>query len=79
MTDKPDLSNALKTYTVVSKCKATAKCKGMLDFGVVNVESLSVLTERLRSQRTQTASCPICQKDAEYTFRDYLASPLAVC
>lgn len=60
------------TFQIIARCTATARCKGMLGFGVMSVES-HLVAERLREVNPQTATCPICLKDEGYTSQNFVA------
>jgi hypothetical protein len=66
----------MKTYAVVAKCKATPDCPGMPKFGTTTAESLEALTQQLRNFSKKKQDCPACKQFAEYSYLDYLATPL---
>jgi hypothetical protein len=66
----------MEVYSVLARCKATLNCLGRPHFGFTYAEDLHVLTDHLRNFAPQPAVCPICQKEARYSFVDYFAERL---
>jgi hypothetical protein len=63
------------TYEVLAKC-VTPKCKGTVSFGTTTSTALD-LVEHIHNFAPKKAKCPICQRTASYSNKQYYPILLA--